>query len=308
MGQLENKVAVVTGGSKGIGLATALRFAEEGAHVYITARGKEDLDAAVTRIGTRATGVQGDVTELADLDRLFATVKADGRRIDVLFANAGGASFSPLADVTEEHFELSVRLNLRSTLFTVQKALPLLNDNASVVLTSSSAGSRGAAGVGMYAATKAAVRSLTRTWANELKGRGIRVNALAPGGTYTYAFAAATPQGVSADDFRAKAAAVCAPRTHRGAGRTGRRRPIPRLRPEQLHYRHRTARGRRRHPDLTRGPAAKACRLTALVRRHADQDNPLTGTRPGPQGAAQRYLLFSSGLPDSRRRSCAALR
>jgi NAD(P)-dependent dehydrogenase (short-subunit alcohol dehydrogenase family) len=208
MGQLENKVAVVTGASKGIGLATAMRFAEEGAYVYLTGRGKEDLDAAVAQIGARATGVQGDVTDLADLDRLFATVKTDGRRIDVLFANAGGATFSPLADVTEEKFEQSVRLNLRSTLFTVQKALPLLNDNASVVLVSSSAGLKGSAGVGLYAATKAGVRSLTRTWANELKGRGIRVNALAPGGTYTPAFAAATPDGVSAEDFRARAAAA----------------------------------------------------------------------------------------------------
>ncbi|MFG1687069.1 SDR family NAD(P)-dependent oxidoreductase [Nonomuraea sp. NPDC049269] len=204
MGQLDGKVTVVTGASKGIGFASALRFAEEGAYVYLTGRGKEELDAAVSEIGAaRATGVPGDVTDLADLDRLFASIDADGRRIDVLFANAGGTTFVPLADVTEEDYERSMSLNVRSALFTVQKALPLLNDNASVILASSTTAGRGSAGVGVYAASKAGVRSLTRTWANELKDRGIRVNALAPGGTETPAFAAATPEGASLDEFRA---------------------------------------------------------------------------------------------------------
>ncbi|MFJ5303179.1 SDR family NAD(P)-dependent oxidoreductase [Streptomyces sp. NPDC088350] len=207
MGQLDGRVAVVTGGSKGIGYSSALRFAEEGAHVYITGRGKAELDEAVARIGVRATGVQGDVTDLADLDRLFATVGADGRRIDVLFANAGGTTFAPLADVTEEDYEYGTGLNLRSALFTVQKALPLLNDNASVILATSTTGARGAAGVGLYAAAKAAVRSLARTWANELRHRGIRVNALAPGATRTPALAAATPEGVTPEEFGAMVAA-----------------------------------------------------------------------------------------------------
>ena len=207
MGQLEGRVAVVTGGSKSIGYSSALRFAEEGAHVYLTGRGKEELEAAVARIGERAVGVQGDVTDLADLDRLFATVEADGRRIDVLFANAGGTTFVPLADVTEADYEYGTGLNLRSSLFTVQKALPLLNDNASVILATSTTGTRGAAGVGLYAAAKAAVRSLARTWANELKHRGIRVNALAPGATRTPALMAATPQGATPEEFRAMVAA-----------------------------------------------------------------------------------------------------
>lgn len=143
MGQLDGRVAVVTGGSKGIGYSAALRFAEEGAHVYITGRGKEELDEALARIGGRAAGVQGDVTNLADLDRLFATIGADGRGIDVLFANAGGTTFVPLADVAEEDYEYGTGLNLRSSLSTVQKALPLLNDNASVILAMSTTG-RGA--------------------------------------------------------------------------------------------------------------------------------------------------------------------
>ncbi|SEP64346.1 NAD(P)-dependent dehydrogenase, short-chain alcohol dehydrogenase family [Streptomyces sp. yr375] len=207
MGQLEGRVAVVTGGSKGIGFASALRFAQEGAYVYLTGRGKEELDEAVARIGPRATGVRGDVTNLADLDRLFATVDADGRRIDVLFANAGGTTFGALADVTEEDYAYATGLNLRGSLFTVQKALPLLNDNASVVLATSTTGARGSAGVGLYAASKAAVRSLARTWANELKHRGIRVNALAPGATRTPALAAATPEGATPEEFRAMVAA-----------------------------------------------------------------------------------------------------
>ncbi|MFK3982478.1 SDR family NAD(P)-dependent oxidoreductase [Micromonospora sp. NPDC050397] len=208
MGQLDGKVAVVTGASKGIGFASAQRFAEEGAYVYLIGRGKEELDRAVTEIGAhRATGVRGDVTNLADLDRLFATVAADERRIDVLFANAGRTTFSPLAEVTEEHYEESTRINVRSSLFTVQKALPLLNDQASVILATSTTAGRGTAGVGVYAASKAAIRSLTRTWANELRHRGIRVNAIAPGATETPALVAATPEGLTPEEFRAMVAA-----------------------------------------------------------------------------------------------------
>ncbi|MFF4653761.1 SDR family NAD(P)-dependent oxidoreductase [Streptomyces sp. NPDC001380] len=181
MGQLDGKTAIVTGGTSGIGLATAQRFAAEGAHVFVTGRRQEALDAAVAQIGPRATGVRGDVSDLADLDRLYATVAEQGRRIDVLFANAGGGTFSTLEQVTEQHFDETFNSNVRGTLFTVQKALPLLNDGASVILTSSTAGTAGAEAFGVYAASKAAIRSFSRTWANELKGRAIRVNAVSPG-------------------------------------------------------------------------------------------------------------------------------
>jgi NAD(P)-dependent dehydrogenase (short-subunit alcohol dehydrogenase family) len=181
MGQLEGKTAVVTGGTTGIGLAAAQRLAAEGAYVFITGRREAELDAAVERIGTNATGVQGDVSDLADLDRLYAAVRQQGRQVDVLFANAGGGSFASLEQVTEEHFDQTFGINVKGLLFTVQKALPLLNDGASIILTGSTAATTGAEAFGVYAASKAAVRSFARTWANELKGRAIRVNALTPG-------------------------------------------------------------------------------------------------------------------------------
>ncbi|SNT26102.1 NAD(P)-dependent dehydrogenase, short-chain alcohol dehydrogenase family [Asanoa hainanensis] len=181
MGQLDGKTAIVTGGTSGIGLATAERFAAEGAHVYLTGRRQEALDAAVAKIGHHATGVQGDVADLADLDRLYATVAQDDRRVDVLFANAGGGEFATLEQVTEKHFDETFGKNTKGMLFTVQKALPLLNDGASVILQSSNAGSLGNAAFGVYGASKAAVRSFARTWAAELKERSIRVNAVSPG-------------------------------------------------------------------------------------------------------------------------------
>ncbi|MCD9586813.1 SDR family oxidoreductase [Streptomyces samsunensis] len=182
MAQLEGKTAVVTGGGTGIGLATAVRLAAEGAHVFITGRREDVLDAAVEKIGpARATAVVGDISDLADLDRLYETVRARGRGLDVLFANAAAASFATLQQVTEEHFDKTFGVNVRGTLFTVQKALPLLNDGASVIVNSSVRADDGVAAFGTYAASKAALRSFVRTWANELKDRGIRVNAISPG-------------------------------------------------------------------------------------------------------------------------------
>ena len=181
MNQLAGKVAIVTGGTTGIGLATAKRFAAEGAYVFVTGRRKSELDAAVEAIGGNVTGVQGDVANLADLDNLFEAVGRHGGGIDVLFANAGGGEFRPLAEVTEEHFDRTFGANVRGTLFTVQKALPLLNDGASIVLTGSTAGSSGTDAFSVYGASKAAIRSFARNWAVELKGQGIRVNVVAPG-------------------------------------------------------------------------------------------------------------------------------
>lgn len=170
--------AVVTGGTTGIGLASARRLAAEGYDVLVTGRRQDALDAAVALIGPRATGFRGDMSTLDDLDRLFGSVRT---KIDVLFANAGGGSFATLPEVTEEHVDATFDINVKGTLFTVQKALPHLRDGASVILTSSTAATTGAEAFGVYAASKAAIRSFARTWANELKGRRIRVNAISPG-------------------------------------------------------------------------------------------------------------------------------
>ncbi|MEV6535081.1 SDR family oxidoreductase [Streptomyces sp. NPDC051639] len=202
MGQLTGKVAIVTGGTTGIGLATAKRFAAEGAQVYVTGRRKPELDAAVQDIGSGAVGIQGDISDLADLDRLYAAVEQDGRRIDVLFANAGGGEFARLEEVTEEHFDQTIGVNVRGLLFTVQKALPLLNEGASVIVPGSSTAKSGAEAFGVYAATKAAVRSLARTWANELKGRGIRVNVIVPGPIDTPGIAGLVPDEEQAGQLK----------------------------------------------------------------------------------------------------------
>ncbi|MFF2997982.1 SDR family NAD(P)-dependent oxidoreductase [Streptomyces sp. NPDC057950] len=202
MGQLTGKVAIVTGGTTGIGLATAKRFAAEGAQVYVTGRRKPELDAAVEDIGSGAVGIQGDISDLADLDRLYAAVAQDGRRIDVLFANAGGGEFGRLEEVTEEHFDQTFGVNVRGLLFTVQKALPLLDEGASVIVPGSTAAASGAEAFGVYAATKAAVRSLARTWANELKGRGIRVNVIVPGPIDTPGIAGLAPDAEQAGQLK----------------------------------------------------------------------------------------------------------
>jgi NAD(P)-dependent dehydrogenase (short-subunit alcohol dehydrogenase family) len=173
MGKLEGKVAVITGGSSGMALASAKRFVEEGAYVFITGRRQEALDEAVKLIGRNVTGVRGDAANLDDLDRLFDTVKREKGKIDVLYASAGMGE--------EQHFDAAFGLNTRGTLFTVQKALPLFNDGGSIFMTGSVASVKGFPGFGVYAASKAALRSFARTWLNELKGRNIRVNVLSPG-------------------------------------------------------------------------------------------------------------------------------
>jgi NAD(P)-dependent dehydrogenase (short-subunit alcohol dehydrogenase family) len=189
-GRLAGKVAVITGATAGIGLATARRFAAEGAHVFITGRGRPALDAALAELGPAATGVQGDASLIGDLDRLYATVAERSQGIDALVVNAGGGGGSAeVADVTPDRFDASVGLTFRGAYFTVQRALPLLNQGATIVLISPIAGHNGTAGAGIYNAGKAAVRSLARTLTAELKGRGIRVNALSPGPTDTAGFA-----------------------------------------------------------------------------------------------------------------------
>ncbi|MDB6046108.1 MAG: Oxidoreductase [Gammaproteobacteria bacterium] len=180
MGKLQGKVAVITGGTTGIGFASAKLFVKEGAYVFITGRRQKELDDAVLAIGNNVTGVQGDIAKPADLDRLYERVKQMGR-IDVLFANAGTGGFVPLEDITEEYFDQTFNINVRGTLFTVQKALPLLNDGSSIILTGSVAGVKGTPAFGVYAASKAAIRSFVRTWTSELKDRRIRSNVVSPG-------------------------------------------------------------------------------------------------------------------------------
>ncbi|MGO9644544.1 MAG: glucose 1-dehydrogenase [Candidatus Bathyarchaeia archaeon] len=180
-GKLEGKVAVITGGSSGIGLATAQRFVSEGAYVFITGRRQSELDAAVKKIGKNVTAVQGDVSNLADLDRLYAKVKEQKGRIDIVFANAGMVELAPLGAISEAHFDKTFGVNVKGTLFTVQKALPLLQDGGSIMLTSSIAGSKGLERFGVFSATKAALRSFARSWTVDLKSRKVRVNAISPG-------------------------------------------------------------------------------------------------------------------------------
>jgi len=179
--KLAGKVSVITGGNSGIGLATAKRFVAEGAYVFITGRRQSELQAAVKEIGNGVTGFQGDVSNLSDLDRLYATVKEQKGRIDVLFANAGLAESAPLGEISEAHFDKTFGVNVKGLLFTVQKALPLLTNGGSIILNASTAASTGMAAFSVYSATKAAVRSFARCWTVDLKHRGIRVNAISPG-------------------------------------------------------------------------------------------------------------------------------
>ena len=188
MGKLEGKTALITGGNSGIGLATAKEFVNEGAYVFITGRRDLELAAAVKEIGRHVSGFQGDVSNLGDLDRLFAHIKREKAKLDVVFANAGGAKFAPLGKITEEHFDSIFDINVKGLLFTVQKALPLMPDGASIILNASIAGSIGTPEWSVYNATKTAVRSFARTWTTDLKDRRIRVNAVSPGFTDTPAW------------------------------------------------------------------------------------------------------------------------
>src|SRR6266849_4540027 len=181
MGKLEGKIALVTGGNSGIGLATANRFVSERAPVFITGRRDAELAAAVKEIGANVTGVQGDVSSLGDLDRLFARIRSDKGRLDILFANAGVATYAPLGTITEEHYDAIFDVNVKGLLFTVQKALSLMPDGASIILNASVVASKGLAANSVYSATKAALRSFARTWTTDLKDRHIRVNAVSPG-------------------------------------------------------------------------------------------------------------------------------
>jgi NAD(P)-dependent dehydrogenase (short-subunit alcohol dehydrogenase family) len=181
MSRLQGKTAVVTGGGSGIGLGAARRFVEEGAFVYLFGRRQAQLDAAVAELGSKARAVAGSITDLADLDRLYEAVKTERGGLDILFANAGTGAFAPLGEITPEHYDQIFDINVKGTIFTVQKALPLMTDGASIILTGSSTGVMGTPAFSVYSATKAAIRNLARSWALDLKGTGIRVNVLSPG-------------------------------------------------------------------------------------------------------------------------------
>jgi NAD(P)-dependent dehydrogenase (short-subunit alcohol dehydrogenase family) len=181
MGRLEAKVALVTGGNSGIGLATAKQFVNEGAYVFVTGRRASELAAAVKEIGRNVTGVQGDVSNLGDLDRLFAQIKQEKSRLDIVFANAGAAKYARLGAITEELYDSIFDVNVKGVLFTVQKALPLIPDGGSIILNASIVASKGLSANSVYSATKAAVRSFARTWTTDLRERRIRVNAVSPG-------------------------------------------------------------------------------------------------------------------------------
>ena len=185
MGKLEGKIAVITGGNSGIGLATAKRFVAEGAYIFITGRRQAELDAAVKEIGKNVTAVQGDVAKLADLDRLYDTVKKEKGRVDIVFANAGTGEFAPFGSITEEHYDKIFGANVKGLLFTVQKALPLMKEGATIILNASIVSIKASPALSVYSATKAAIRAFARNWTLDLKDRKIRVNLLSPGTTDT---------------------------------------------------------------------------------------------------------------------------
>lgn len=185
MSRLTGKTALITGGSTGIGLASAIRFAAEGARVYIAGRRQAEIDKAIAKIGHGATGIRCDVSSLEDLDHLYAQIKSEAGQLDILFANAGLGTFAPLGEISEADFDHMFGVNVKGTLFTVQKALPLMGAGGSIILTGSTTGSMGTPAFSIYSATKAAIRNFARSWALDMQGTGIRINVLSPGGTET---------------------------------------------------------------------------------------------------------------------------
>ena len=200
--KLEGKIAVITGGNSGIGLATAKRFVSEGAYVFITGRRQKELDAAVSEIGKNAIGIQGDVSNLTDLDKLYNTVKDKKGHLDILFANAGIAQFARLGEISEEHFDKIFDINVKGLLFSVQKALPILQDGSSIILNASVGSSKGIEETSVYSAAKAAVRSFARTWTADLRHRKIRVNAISPGPIDTPIFSSLTQNEEQMEQFK----------------------------------------------------------------------------------------------------------
>jgi len=208
MGKLEGKIALITGGNSGIGLATAKRFVNEGAYVFVTGRRDAELAAAVKEIGENVTGVQGDVANRSDLDRLFAQIKREKGRLDIVFANAGIAKFAALGTITEEFYHSIFDINVKGVLFTVQMALPLVPDGASIILNSSIVGSKGLSMNSIYSASKAALRSFARTWTTDLKDRRIRVNAISPGSIDTPGLSGLLDSAKAGEERRKMVAAV----------------------------------------------------------------------------------------------------
>jgi NAD(P)-dependent dehydrogenase (short-subunit alcohol dehydrogenase family) len=200
--RLEGKIAVITGGSSGIGLATAQRFVDEGAFVFITGRRQSEVNNAIKQIGKNVTGIQGDVSNLEDLDHLYDTVNQEKGRIDILFANAGVMDSASLGSITEDHFDKIFNVNVKGLLFTVLKALPVFQDGGSIVLTSSVGGSKGTHGLSVYNATKAAIRSFVRSWTVDLKHRKIRVNAVSPGPIDTPGFSSLLENGQQGEQVK----------------------------------------------------------------------------------------------------------
>ncbi|KTS34579.1 SDR family oxidoreductase [Pantoea dispersa] len=205
---LQDKIALVTGGTSGIGLATAQELAAQGARVFITGRRQAELDAAVASIGATATGIRADAAQLSDLDAVYAQIARQAGRLDILFANAGGGDMLPLGAITEEHFDRIFSTNVRGVLFTVQKALPLLSDKASVILTGSTAAIQGTPGFSVYSASKAAVRNFARSWALDVKDRGIRINVVSPGPVQTPGLGGLVPEDQRQGLFDSLAAQV----------------------------------------------------------------------------------------------------
>ena len=200
--KLEGKIAVITGGNSGIGLATAKRFVTEGAYVFITGRRQKQLDLAVSEIGKNVAGIQSDVSNLADIDKLYNIVKEQNGHLDILFANAGIAEFAPLGEISEEHFDKIFRINVKGLVFTVQKALPIFQDGGSIILNASISSSKGYEASSVYSATKAAVRSFARTWTVDLKHRKIRVNAISPGPIETPIFSNLMQNEAQIEEFK----------------------------------------------------------------------------------------------------------